>query len=120
LATLTLDAARAAVRINGDSGGRAFSPAPEGAVDQLPANYANLGIAGVLALAFIGAHLYTLKALIPAMLQRFSDELAAERAANGKHIEALLGRIDSIETKVDGLTRQGDRRPFVRDYGEDR
>lgn len=79
-------------------------------MDQLPPNWINLGIAGLLAVAFIGAHLHTIKVTIPSLLERFGLELAAERAANASHIEKLLARLENVEGAIRELVSQAKER----------
>lgn len=93
-------------------------------MDQLPPNWINLGIAGLLAVAFIAAHLHTIKVTIPSLLERFGIELANERSANAGHIEKLLARLENVETAIRELVSQGRdredrlRRPFDPDRQE--
>lgn len=78
---------------------------------------ANLGFGGVIALL----HWWTVKVEIPrrdaeakterdTALKVFREELAALRESSDKHVEAIVGRLDGLETKVDTLSR-GEVRP---------
>lgn len=83
-------------------------------MDALPPNWINLGIAGLLAVAFIAAHMYTIKTVIPNMLTTFREELAIERAANATNIDKLAGRLGKVEEAINGLGGQEPpRHPFA-------